>query len=411
MRPALLLSGLSLLAATPSALAQHVPGTPSLALGGEPCLGRNVRFELGADPGTFALLWLSASQGPTIGLPIGLPFVQVLGGLVPPSGQRFAASIAVPNDPALLRQAVYHLAVGFDPAQPQRGLLEGPSGVQTLCGPPTRIGDLVLVDSDVIDSGISTIEAAASRLGVAPDVLVNDNNPVELGNPWLPWSTLGAGDIVTLPAGSVGDEGLFALPAQTPFTFEAFLAGTVPQPQLDNIRNVMPLGNQELARLIGRTLVAVVKDGDYGLNYNPLQANLQGARNGLLAFTVLGVQVPGRISESGNSNALYDLRVRIEGPITSARSLQVPVVDLASDSLQITTARMQGNLLIVEATANSAPTGMLSFSVEGFTFESPMSFVPGSGSYRASLWTPISLAGRRVTVSSDQRGAYTDTIQ
>jgi hypothetical protein len=47
--------------------------------------------------------------------------------------------------------------------------------------------------------------------------------------------------------------------------------------------------------------------------------------------------------------------------------------ELEADSLQITTARMQGNLLILEATANSAPTGRLSFSVEGFTFESPMS--------------------------------------
>jgi hypothetical protein len=410
MRPSLV-SALCVLTAAPAAIAQHLLGTPSLALGGEPCLGRSVRFELGADPGTFALLWLSASEGPSFGLPIGTPFFQVLGGLVPPSGQRFAANIGVPNDPSLLRQAVYHLAVGFDPARPQQGLLEGPSGVQTLCGPPTRIGDLVLVDDDVIDAGISTIEAAAQRLRVAPDVLVNDNHPVELGNPWLPWATLGAGDIVTLPMGSVGDEGMFALPAQTPFTFEAFLAGTVPQSQLDEIPNVMPLGNQQLARLIGRTLVAVVKDGDYGINYNPLLANLQGARNGLLAFTVLGVQVPGRISESGSSTALYDLRVRIEGPIASARALQVPVLDRPSDSLQITTARMQGNLLIVEATANSAPTGVLSFSVEGFTFESPMSYVRGSGSYRASLWSPISLAGRRITVSSDERGAYTDTIQ
>ena len=137
----------------------------------------------------------------------------------------------------------------------------------------------------------------------------------EVGNPHLRWNQFFPGDIVLLPAGEVDDEGIFALPANVPFDLGDFAAGVVPQDQLDKIPDVMPLRNQELVQLVGRTCVGVVYDSDISMNYEPINANLQGARLGLFTFTVLAVEVPGYLPEATSSSSLYSLWVRVESPI------------------------------------------------------------------------------------------------
>ena len=177
----------------------------------------------------------------------------------------------------------------------------------------------IIIDEDMIDNGTSTVESAAAALGVTPDELVNDNNPVEVGNPPLLWNQLAdaIGTTVRLPTGQAGDEGLFALPAnpvgkEGAFTVEDFVDGIVPQSALDEVRDVNPLNNSDLEALVGQSFVGIVYDSDVSINYDPLQANLQGARYGQFYFTVVDVVPAGGLPESGSSSSLNDLIVRID---------------------------------------------------------------------------------------------------
>lgn len=174
---------------------------------------------------------------------------------------------------------------------------------------------IVIIDDETIDNDISSIEQAANNHNVDSSWLVNDDNPVEYGNPWLRWNTNYPGDQVLLPSGETGDEGLFALPENTPWSVEDFINGVVPQDELDKISNVTPLHDQELVQLVGKTCIAVVYNSDVSMNYDPDYANLQGARYGLFAFTVLDVIPPGTLPESGSSTSLYDVQILVESPI------------------------------------------------------------------------------------------------
>ena len=173
--------------------------------------------------------------------------------------------------------------------------------------------ELLIIDEETIDNDISTIEAAALSNSVLPDFLVNDNSPTKIGNPWLNWNIFHSGDIVRLPGGQTGDEGLFSVPPSVPFSLDDFAEGTIPQDQLDNVLGVTPLRNGELLGLKGGTYLAVVYDSDISINFDPLNANLQGDRYGRFAFTVLDVLPPG-LPESGD---LFDLLVRVE-PVDGA---------------------------------------------------------------------------------------------
>lgn len=59
---------------------------------------------------------------------------------------------------------------------------------------------------------------------------------------------------------------------------------------LDKIPDLTPLRATGLKMLIGRTVLAVVYDGDVSVNYSPLDGNLQGANLGLIAFDVIEVK-------------------------------------------------------------------------------------------------------------------------
>ncbi len=272
---------------------------------------------------------------------------------------------------------------------------------------------LVIIDEETIDNDIMTIEDAAASHGVEPDFLVNDDMPTEHGNPPLRWNELFPGDVVLIPGGQVDDEGLFALPPDTPWPLEDYAAGIVPQNQLDKIPDVMPLRNQDLARLIGLTCVAVVYDSDISMNYLPILANLQGERYGLFTFTVLDVVLAGTIPESGSSTSLYDLLVLVEPPAVPTFSFEVVVHDHEPDSIQITGANYDdgSGLLEVFGTSDFAPDAFMTVSIDGFLFEETMMYNEEVGRYEFVTVTAEDLNGRRVTISTDEGGAYNDFIQ
>lgn len=114
------------------------------------------------------------------------------------------------------------------------------------------------------------------------------------------------GKTIALYTGQVGDEGWHA-PKTIPDSWvnagptnNGLLNYLVPGPGLgggednrevllDEIRNVIPLRATGLAMLTGATVYAVVYDSDISTNYSPIQANLQGANLGVVAFKVNSV--------------------------------------------------------------------------------------------------------------------------
>jgi hypothetical protein len=387
---------------------------PSLWRSGEPTLGSTITYRLSAAPLCVAANLLSLSAGPlqfgTLTLPIGADFIGLPIALIPASGLPVTGTLSIPNSPALAGTDIFQLGLGISLAAPL-DLAIGPAGRFRIAGPQPTIGELVILSEHALDNGTSTVITAAQQLGTTPEFLTNDSNTSLIGNPWLPWSQLYPGSIVTLPMGGPGNEGMFTLTSALPFPLAALVAGTVPQPALGQVAGVMPVRNQDFASLTGRTLVAIVHDGAIGLNYAPLVGNLQGERYGLFAFTVLEVVLPGTISESGSSSSFYDLRIRVEAPITVGGPLVIAPRDVPADSIQINQAVWQNGLLTVSAQSGLGSLATMTVSVDDFTFESPMVFNTLTAQYEASFRSAINLVGRRITISTREGGSNSGTIQ
>ena len=387
---------------------------PSVWRAGSPTLGSTMTYSLSAAPLCVAANLLALDAGPlpfgTLSLPIGADFITLPLALIPASGQPVTGALPIPNDAALAGFDIFNLGLGLSLAGPF-DLAVGPAGRFRIAGPAPTMGELVLLSEHALDNGLSTVITAAQQLGTTPEFLTNDNNTSLIGNPWLPWSQFYAGSEVTLPMGGPGNEGMFTLTSALPFPLASLIAGNVPQPALGQVGGVMPVRNQDFAALTGRTFVAIVYDGAIGTNYAPLQANLQGERYGLFAFTVLEVVLPGTVSESGSSSSFYDLRIRVEAPMTVGAPLAVTPRDVPSDSIQIDQAIWQNGLLTVSAQSGVGSTATMTVSVDGFTFESPMTFNTLTAQYEASFRSAINLVGRRITISTREGGSDSGTIQ
>jgi hypothetical protein len=386
---------------------------PSLWRTGTPAVGATLQFSLSAAPQCLLAQLLSLDPGPTSFLgrsfAIGSNALALPLAVVPANGAAVQGSLSIPNQPALAGIDLFQLAVGVGagPIDP----VVGPAGRLRIHASNPTSGSVVILTEQALDNGHSAVIAAAQRLRTTAEALTNDNQTVLFGNPWLGWSANHAGDVVTIPMGQPGNEGMFTLPAATPWPLAAFVAGTIPQPQLDNIPGVMPVRNQDLAAMVGQTFVAVVYDSGVGINYQPLLANLQGERCGRLAFTVLDVLLPGTLAESNSSTSLYDLLVRIEAPLAAAGARQTPILDEPADSIQITQASWAQGRLRVRATSALGALATMTASVDGFTFESPMRWNAQAAEYQLDLRSAVSLVGRRVTISSREGGSYTITVQ
>lgn len=139
----------------------------------------------------------------------------------------------------------------------------------------------------------------------------------------LPFFKNNKGKQIVLYTGQVGDEGWFAptyIPrswSQTGPGFEGSfnylfagqgLGHDGNEDLLDKVPGVVPLRAAGLAMLIGKTIYAVVYDGDISINYSPLNANLKGENLGIVALTVLDVVE----RKNGSSSSLPAVIVRIE---------------------------------------------------------------------------------------------------
>jgi hypothetical protein len=184
----------------------------------------------------------------------------------------------------------------------------------------------------------------------APVFLVIDEESIDNGNPpnnfsntdvndqlatvglrqQLQYFANNIGDTITLYTGDVGDEGWHALKTipnawittgPTANGTRNFLQagpglGSGPNPEilLDQIPDVTPLRATGLTMLTGKTILAVVYDGDISTNYSPLTGNLMGANLGIVGLTVLDVTA----RTDGSSQSLPKVRVRIENALTLA---------------------------------------------------------------------------------------------
>ena len=151
------------------------------------------------------------------------------------------------------------------------------------------------------------------------------------------------GTEVTLPAGTLGDEGWFAIttvriawrsagPDMTdglrnyveagPGLGTSDAAGNK-ETLLENVPNLTPLRATGLARLEGRAVCAVVLDGEVEMGYDPLHGDISGPNLGKVAFQVLSVQ-----SASNDPNALPSVRVRILDADAVCGETLTPYVDV-----------------------------------------------------------------------------------
>jgi hypothetical protein len=186
----------------------------------------------------------------------------------------------------------------------------------------TNLGDkihLLVLDADALAIGLgshpltpSDIQADSSRIG-------------QRGV--LPFFADHLGEEMTLPGGSMGDEGWFAF---TSVRHSWKLAGPDPDDGLRNYfeagpglgsadargreeyllqkaSNITPLRATGLARLEGRAVCAVVLDGDVQMSYHPTSADLRGKNLGTVAFEVVSSQ---RLA-GASPNALPSVTVRI----------------------------------------------------------------------------------------------------
>lgn len=143
----------------------------------------------------------------------------------------------------------------------------------------------------------------------------------------LAWFAKNVGAEILLPGGEVGDEGWFA-----PTTIRIGWKSAGPdsgdglrnyleagpglgtpdakgnkETLLENVPELAPLRATGLSRLEGRSVCAVVLDGDVKMSYNPRSGNIQGPNLGKIAFQVLGTEnAPQR-----SGSTLPSVRIRV----------------------------------------------------------------------------------------------------
>jgi len=181
---------------------------------------------------------------------------------------------------------------------------------------PTAESILLAIDEESIDNGNQPNNFSA--------IDVNDQIASLKQRNTLKFFRDNVGRTITLFSGEVGDEGWHALKTipsswrtagPTTNGSRNYLAagpglgsGENPEVLLDNIPNVTPLRARGLKMLIGKTVLAVVYDGDVATNYSPLKGSLKGETLGLVALRVVSVTK----RTDGSSGSLPKVSVLIE---------------------------------------------------------------------------------------------------
>jgi hypothetical protein len=214
--------------------------------------------------------------------------------------------------------------------------------------PPTPVSEAILmvIDEESIDNGNAPNNFSETD--------VNDQLARIGQRKTLRYFRENVGDTIQLYAGEVGDEGWHSL-KKIPSSWVGagptnngsrnFLqagpglggGNDGPEVLLDKIPDVTPLRATGLKMLIGKTILAVVYDGDVSTNYSPLEGSLKGSNLGIVALEIL--QVTKRTD--GSSGSLPRVTVRIINADTAvAASLKLfgnpPVPHSSSEPYDIT---------------------------------------------------------------------------
>ena len=194
-----------------------------------------------------------------------------------------------------------------------------------------------LVDAEMIDSDVPSIEALAASLGMSPDDIISDLN----GDGYI---DLPPGEVLDVPTGQVGDSALFELGEAFPFTdsstpsFQDFLDynenGTWRQElledhHLDPLPGPTPVEDAaDYDQFVGQGCqVSPVWKSDVS-TLNPLEqgldsvdgegtpaVNAKGERRGLLAFEILAILED---PDGPGGSALPDIRIRVCEPVDTS---------------------------------------------------------------------------------------------
>jgi hypothetical protein len=209
---------------------------------------------------------------------------------------------------------------------------------------------LLVLDEESIDNG--------NEPNRFSEVDVNDQLATVGQRRTLEYFRRNVGKVIDLHSGQVGDEGWFALrtipnnwitAGPTAIGAMNFLkagpglgsgrngSNDDKEILLDDIANVVPLRATGLQMLVGKTVLAVVYDGNVGINYSPLRGSLMGANLGVVAFDVISVTR----RTDGSSSSLPQVRIQIrDAEALSNNPLQlfrnVPIPASSSEPMDIT---------------------------------------------------------------------------
>jgi hypothetical protein len=236
------------------------------------------------------------------------------------------------------------------------------------CGVSLALGFTACDDDDTDDTTGGTPLTEAVFLVIDEESIDNGNPPnnfsetdvndqlAEVGvRETLRYFKENVGKTIDLYTGEVGDEGWHALKtipsswksagptangAQNFLAAGPGLGSGSPDDNrevlLDKIPDVTPLRATGLKMLIGKTVLAVVYDGDISTNYSPLNASLMGANLGLVAFDV--EEVKQRTDGSSGSLPRVTITIRSVGDATAAQLMlfaNAPVLQSSSEPYDI----------------------------------------------------------------------------
>ena len=183
----------------------------------------------------------------------------------------------------------------------------------------------LIIDRDSIDNG--------TQPNSFSDLDVNTQIAAPGLRSQLPYFAEHTNETIALYTGQVGNEGLFALTSipdrwidagPTANGLQNFLEvnnNTIvdpglnkapdSEPLLGNVTNVLPLQDEQLKKLEGDTICAVVYAGDVSVDYETKVGNLTGATLGIVSFKVVSVEELDRSNSSSTITTLPMLTITI----------------------------------------------------------------------------------------------------
>ncbi|MCM4158927.1 hypothetical protein FHG64_01530 [Antarcticibacterium flavum] len=215
----------------------------------------------------------------------------------------------------------------------------------------------ILIDEESIDNGNEPNNFSETD--------VNDQlAEVGLRQP-LDYFENNIGEEIELYTGQVGDEGWFAFTAISSSWVSAGptqlgarnfieagpgLGQDGSEDLLDEVPDVIPLRATGLAMLTGQTVLAVVYDSDISINYDPIEANLQGDNLGIVAFEIL--EVNARTGGSDSDLPVVRVLIKDAGEIAAGDLLlfsNPPIPESSSEPEDITPPSNVPDIVVIEA--------------------------------------------------------------